>query len=89
MGAFLDWFFAFITTMADGLWMERREVIKKTYQNAIVNGDKYIAFLDGELLWGEVDRDSCTVDGCHPNDLGFYRMAETIYPVLKELINRK
>lgn len=69
--------------------IERREVIKKTYRNAIAAGDKYVEFLDGELLWGSVDRDSCTVDGCHPNDLGFYRMAETIYPVLQELITRK
>ncbi len=69
--------------------IERREVIKKTYRNAIADGDKYVEFLDGELLWGATDRDACTVDGCHPNDLGFYRMAETIYPILKELINRK
>ncbi|MFQ9872350.1 MAG: hypothetical protein ACLRVT_04860 [Oscillospiraceae bacterium] len=28
------------------------------------------------------DRDACTVDGCHPNDLGFYRMAHTLRPVV-------
>jgi len=30
--------------------------------------------------------DSCTVDGCHPNDLGFYRMAMGMLPSLKELL---
>lgn len=67
----------------------RREIIRKTYENALASGDKYVAFIDGELLWGKDDRDACSVDGCHPNDLGFYRMAETIYPVLKELLERK
>ena len=36
-------------------------------------------FIDGEELFGDEDRDNCTVDGCHPNDLGFYRMAKRIY----------
>ena len=67
----------------------RREIIRKTYENAIAAGDKYVAFIDGELLWGVTDRDACSVDGCHPNDLGFYRMAETIYPVLKKLLKQK
>ena len=65
---------------------QRREIIRKTYENAIAAGDQHVAFIDGELLWGTTDRDACTVDGCHPNDLGFYRMAETVYPVLKELL---
>lgn len=67
----------------------RRAIIEKTYQNALAAGDKYVAYIDGELLWGKDDRDACSVDGCHPNDLGFYRMAEVIYPVLKELMERK
>ena len=29
------------------------------------------------------DGDGCTVDGVHPTDLGFMRMAEKIAPVLK------
>ncbi len=71
--------------------IERREVIKKTYANAINAGDKFVAFIDGEELWGteEEDRDACSCDNCHPNDLGFYRMAEKIYPVLKDLMERK
>lgn len=61
----------------------RRDVIRRTYENAKNNGDSLVYFVDGKTLFGETDRDACTVDGCHPNDLGFYRMAQTIYPALK------
>ena len=64
----------------------RREIIRKTWLNALAAGDRNVAFIDGELLWGSEDRDACSVDGCHPNDLGFYRMAEVILPVLKKLL---
>ena len=30
--------------------------------------------------------DACVVDTDHPNDLGFYRMAEAMYPYLKRLL---
>jgi lysophospholipase L1-like esterase len=65
---------------------KRREVIYNTYKNAINSGDDFVYFIDGEKLFGKRDRDSCTVDGCHPNDLGFMRMADTIFPVLKKAL---
>ena len=43
-------------------------------------------FLDGELLFGAEERDACTVDGCHPNDLGFNRMYRTMLPLLAEML---
>lgn len=64
----------------------RREVIRTTYNNAVANGDKNVYFIDGETLFGEDDWDICTVDCCHPNDLGHYRMAMTILPVLSKLL---
>lgn len=63
----------------------RRAVIMETYTKAKAAGDKNVYFLDGESMFGEKDRDNCTVDGCHPNDLGFYRMAESIYKKMKEI----
>ena len=42
--------------------------------------------IDGETLFQEDDRDACTVDGCHPNDLGFYRMYQTVRPVMKQAL---
>lgn len=35
---------------------------------------RQVWFLDGETLLEGRDRSGCTVDGCHPNDLGFMRM---------------
>ncbi len=67
---------------------ERREVIRTTYRNAVSKGDKRVFFVDGERLFGEKHRTWCTVDTCHPNDLGFYRMFEHILPVLQEAIGR-
>lgn len=65
----------------------RRDIIYKTYINSVNSGDLKTYFIDGEILFGSKDRDSCTVDGCHPNDLGFMRMAEVISPVLKKALD--
>ena len=67
-------------------WDSRREIIKKTYNNAIASGDQNVYFIDGETLWGEEIWDSCTVDGTHPNDLGHFKMAEAIILVLKKIM---
>jgi len=61
---------------------ERRSIIRQTYENAVAAGDKNVYFVDGEKLFMGDLRDSCTVDGCHPNDLGFARMAEVIYKAI-------
>lgn len=63
---------------------KRRDVVYTTFKNAIDSEDKNVYFLDGSTLFSGDMRDSCTVDGCHPNDLGFYRMAQDI----GELINK-
>lgn len=65
---------------------ERKAVIYATYQKALGIGDKNVSFIDGKTLFGEEDRDACTVDKCHPNDLGFYRMAKAVYPVLQKYL---
>jgi GDSL-like lipase/acylhydrolase family protein/SGNH-like hydrolase/esterase family protein len=46
-------------------------------------GDKNIYFIDAESFQGE-DFWECTVDGCHPTDLGFYRMAENLLPEIEK-----
>ena len=61
----------------------RREIIRRTWQNAVAAGDRNVYFIDGETLFGRKMHDACTVDGCHPNDLGFYRMYKHVLPVLK------
>lgn len=76
----------YVTKPQDNI--DRRQVILDSYQKAKEQGDNNVYFIDGEKLFTDVDYDACTVDGCHPNDLGFYRMAQTIYPLLKELLEK-
>ena len=66
----------------------RRDIVLESYLKGRAAGDKKLWFVDGESLFQGRDRDACTVDGCHPNDLGFYRMAEAIYPKLKKALER-
>jgi len=49
-------------------------------------GDANIYFLDGGMLLGE-HADECTVDGVHPTDLGFMKMADGIEPVIKKILH--
>lgn len=65
---------------------KRRDIIRRTYENALASGDRNVAYIDGETLFAGDRRWDCTVDRCHPNDLGFYRMASVIAPVLRKLI---
>ena len=64
----------------------RRDIIRATWEHALDAGDSLVWFLDGETLFGTEDRDSCTADACHPNDLGFARMAQAVIPVVKEIL---
>ena len=68
---------------------KRREVIRKTYENAVSAGDKNVYFIDGETFFGEENRALCTLDTVHPNDLGFYRMAKTICPVINKILEEQ
>ncbi len=66
--------------------IERRRIVMESYCRAVANGDNHVYFIDGAALFSGFERDACTVDGVHPNDLGFYRMAQGIYPVLKDIL---
>lgn len=67
--------------------IRRREVIIETFNLAVNSGDENVYFVDGSHLFDGEMRDSCTVDGCHPNDLGFYRMARGIGEAVKTALN--
>lgn len=66
---------------------ERFSIIKKTYLSAKEKGDKHVYLIDGKTLMGKAGNEG-TVDDCHPNDLGFFSMAEAIKPVLEKIIGR-
>ena len=56
----------------------RRDIIYATYSRAVAAGDQNVAFIDGSTLFAGEGWQDCTVDGCHPTDLGFFRMAQVI-----------
>ena len=70
----------------EGEILERREIVRTTYEAALAAGDKHVWFIDGETFYGPSDRHLCSFDEVHPNDLGFYRMATVIRPVLEEIL---
>ncbi len=66
---------------------ERLEIIEKTVTNAKSKGDKNVYFLDiGRYLKAQGIENELTVDGTHPNDLGFYFMARAIEEILNPLL---
>jgi lysophospholipase L1-like esterase len=67
------------------LRQKRKRIQMETVNAFREQGDESIYFHDGEHLLG-ADFNECTVDGVHPTDLGFIRMAEQLAPVLKRYI---
>lgn len=64
----------------------RRSVTMNTFINAKNDGDKNIYFIDGAALFAGDEWFACTVDGTHPTDLGFYRMAQALMPTFKTIL---
>ncbi len=78
-----------IVSVADQIFtdrMERREIILQTYNNAVADGDKNVYFVDGAHIYDLPGVELCTVDKCHPNDLGFWCMANAIEKPLAEIL---
>lgn len=65
----------------------RKQIVKDTVLRAQQAGDTNIRFIDGDTLFAGDFSDCCTVDGSHPNDLGFYRMAQAFIPVLSKMLH--
>ncbi len=64
-----------------------REHIRKVVSARIAAGDKNLTLVDGLALMGPGEVDG-TVDGVHPNDLGFQRMAERLAPTVSAILKR-
>ncbi len=62
-----------------------RAVVMTTYLNAFTNGNNNVYFIDGKTLFGTQDREACTHDGTHPNDIGFLKMAKSVMLTIKEI----
>ena len=66
--------------------MRRLEIVRETCEYARANGDRNVAFIDGRTLLEGDYCCNCTRDGIHPNDLGSYRMAMKIGPVVAQML---
>ncbi len=65
----------------------RREVVRHTYENAKARGEN-VYFVDGEQIFAIFGGDGGSVDGCHPNDLGFACVAAALDPIFAEIYGR-
>ncbi|MCA9034671.1 MAG: SGNH/GDSL hydrolase family protein [Planctomycetaceae bacterium] len=65
--------------------LSSRESLKKQYQLLLEAGVEGLYYVDGESLLSQ-DRDD-TTDGSHPSDLGFYRHADAMEPILRQAMN--
>jgi len=66
---------------------ERRDIVRQTFENACAAGDRQVYWMEGSDFSASFDGPEGTVDGVHPNDLGFYCMAKTIRPVLAQMLD--
>lgn len=64
-----------------------REHIRKVVSAQIAAGDRNLTLVDGLSLLGPGEVDG-TVDGVHPNDLGFQRMADRLAPTVAAILKR-
>ena len=58
-------------------------VVRNTFETARQSGDANVYFVNGSKAFPIDEREHCFVDGTHPNDLGFYRMARNMYPAFR------
>ena len=70
-------------------WWEANHKNKRTafhavYEKLVAENMSGLSYLKGDTLLG-TDEEG-TIDGSHPNDLGMFRMAESLEPVLREAL---
>lgn len=69
-------------------YQARRDLIMRNYLAARERGENAV-FIDGETLYVSDLWDACTVDGIHPNDLGFLLFAQRVEPILSKVLGRR
>ena len=62
----------------------RRNIVLQTYNNAKARCER-VYFVDGETIFAIFGGDGGSVDGCHPNDLGFACVVAALDPIFKEI----
>ena len=69
--------------------LKRRDIVMSSYLKARAAGDKNVYFIDGMSFFVEPHQYDFTVDGIHPNDAGFVRMADSIGTVIKHILEKE
>ncbi len=63
---------------------EKNLLLKGIFKDLIQNGDRNIYYMEADkLVAGDHEG---TVDGIHLTDLGFWRLSQNMYPVIRDLI---
>jgi lysophospholipase L1-like esterase len=65
-------------------YMAKNAALRQSYQQMVESGLKSIFYLPGTELLGHDEE--ATVDGTHPTDLGFMRMADAMEPILRQAL---
>jgi lysophospholipase L1-like esterase len=66
-------------------YVKKNEALRAAYERLRAAGVKNLYYVPCDNLFGH-DGDA-TVDGVHPNDIGFLRMADEIEPALREILD--
>ena len=61
-----------------------RAAFRAVYERLLASGVAGLSYVEGETLLG--DDGEGTVDSSHPNDLGFWRQADAMEPVLRRVL---
>ena len=64
----------------------RRDIVYSTYTAAKARGENVYHIFGSELM--ELCANEGTVDGVHPNDLGFFSMAERVSLEINKFIDK-
>ncbi len=66
-----------------------RDIVKRTYENAIARGDKNVwMVLGSDFFPNQEIKENFSVDDTYPSDLATYFMKEAIKPVLREILEK-
>ena len=65
-------------------YRESNVALHTAFENLVSSGVKNLKYMAGDKLLG--DDGEATVDGTHPTDLGFLRMADALEPALRKAL---
>ena len=71
----------------DDIAVMNREDERIAKEHGLCRGNVY--FINGRVFFPEKDHAHYTIDGVHPNDLGFEKMTELVEPVIRKILEGK